>query len=58
MGNKEYYKSQLMQLKEQCEEIEANWSGKEAGKQEENAHIASEIKEHADQIIYLLDTLN
>lgn len=58
MENKEYYKNVLLQLKEQCGEIEANWSGEENGKQEENAHISHEIIEHVDEIINLIDTLN
>ena len=58
MENKEKYIDLLIELKENAVSVEAIWDGTNNDKKEENAHIANEIIEHADQIINLLETLN
>jgi hypothetical protein len=57
-NNKQYYIDVLLEIKEKAGEIEAQWSGKESGKQEENAHISHEIIEKINEILDLIGTLN
>lgn len=53
MDNKGFYKTALIDLKNECEGIEAKWSGEENDIKEENYHIAHEISQKVDEIIDL-----
>lgn len=57
-NNKQYYIDVLLELKDEAGKVEAEWSGKENGKQEENAHISHEIIEKINEILHLIGTLN
>jgi hypothetical protein len=58
MENSQYYLTVLEELKKKSEEIEAQWSGEENGKQEERAHIANEICDKCVEMINLINELN
>ncbi len=49
---------ELTKLIKECEEISGNWNGKESGYAEEQANIANDIIEKAEELIRLINELN
>jgi len=51
-------KEELRKLIKECKEIAGRWNGDEAGYMEDQAEIASEIIEKANELINLINELN
>ena len=50
-------KADINTLRDFAEKVASVWNGKEAGKDEEMAHIANEIVEKCDRLSLLLEML-
>lgn len=51
-------KEKLSELIKECEEISGRWNGDNPGYEEDQAHIANDIIEKANELIGLINELN